>query len=54
MPVNVPGMCRQVGDIPGADLDRLLAALAPDQEALEQLFQELITAVREAASREQE
>ena len=54
MPADVPGMCRQVGDIPGADLDRLLAALAPDQDALEQRFRELVAAVREAASQEQE
>ena len=54
MPADVPGLCRQVGDIPGADLDRLLAALTPDPDALEQRFQELVAAVREAARREQE
>jgi hypothetical protein len=54
MPADVPGLCRQAGDIPGADLDRLLATLAPDPDALEQLFQELLAAVRDAARREQE
>jgi CHAT domain len=54
MPADVPGLCRQVGDIPGAELDRLLAALTPDPDTLEQAFQELVAAVREAASREQE
>jgi len=52
MPPDVPGLCRQVGDIPGADLDGLLAALAPDPDALEELFQELVAAVREAANQE--
>lgn len=54
VPADVTGLCRQVGDIPGADLDRLLATLAPDPDALEQLFQELVATVREAASLEQE
>jgi hypothetical protein len=31
-----------VGEIPGADLDRLLAALAPDPSAAEQALGELI------------
>jgi len=53
-PPDVPGLCRQVGDIPGADLDGLLAALAPDPDALEQQFRQLVTAVREAASGGQE
>jgi tetratricopeptide (TPR) repeat protein len=53
-PVDLAGLCRQVGDIPGADLDRLLAALTPDPDALEQRFQELVGAVREAANQEQE
>jgi tetratricopeptide (TPR) repeat protein len=53
-PADVPGLCRQVGDIPGTDLDRLLATLAPDQATLEQLFQKIVVRVREAASREHE
>jgi hypothetical protein len=54
MPADVPGLCRQVGDIPGADLDRLLAALVSDPDALEESFQELVAAVHEAASQEDE
>ena len=53
-PSDVSGLCRQLGEIPGADLDRLLAALAPAQDTLERRFQELVAAVREAASQEKE
>jgi tetratricopeptide (TPR) repeat protein len=53
MPADVPGLCHQIGDIPGADLDRLLEALSPDRGTLEQLFQELVAAVREAANQEE-
>jgi hypothetical protein len=41
-PADVAGLCRQVGDIPGTDLARLLAALTPDPATVEQTLSELI------------
>jgi hypothetical protein len=47
--VNVPGLCRQVADISGTDLAGLSAALAPEEDALEQVYEQLVAAVREMA-----
>jgi hypothetical protein len=42
-PADVAALCRQVGDIPGTGLDRLLAALNPDPATTEQALRDLIT-----------
>jgi hypothetical protein len=39
-----------VGDIPGADLHRLLAGLAPNPAAIEQALRDLITQARAEAA----
>jgi tetratricopeptide (TPR) repeat protein len=44
---SVADLCRQVDEIPGADLDRLLAALAPDPDTADRALGELLTRVRE-------
>jgi hypothetical protein len=42
LPVNVADLCRQLGDIPGTDLPRLIAAISPDPAAAEQNLRTLI------------
>jgi len=49
-PTDVPGLCRQAGGIPGADLDRLLAALAPEPGAAQRVLGELLAQVRDLAA----
>jgi hypothetical protein len=41
-PADITALCRQMGEIPGADLNRLLAALAPDPDIAEQALRQLI------------
>jgi hypothetical protein len=47
---SVTDLCRQAGEIPGADLDRLLATLAPDPDTADRALGELVTRVRELAT----
>jgi hypothetical protein len=49
-PADVAALCGQVGEIPGADLHRLLTALAPDPAATEQALRELITQAQAEAA----
>jgi tetratricopeptide (TPR) repeat protein len=49
-PAGVPALCRQLGDIPGADLASLLAALAPDPATAEQALRDLIAQAQAQAS----
>jgi tetratricopeptide (TPR) repeat protein len=49
-PADVAALCGQIGEIPGADLDRLLAALAPDPAATEQALRQLITQAQSEAA----
>jgi hypothetical protein len=49
LPAGIRDLCSQVGDIPGVELAGLLAALSPDADAAEQVYAQLVTAVREAA-----
>jgi hypothetical protein len=44
---SVADLCRQVGELPGADSDRLLAALAPEPDTADRALGELVTRVRE-------
>jgi hypothetical protein len=41
-PADITALCRQAGDIPGADLGQLLAALAPDPDIAEQALRQLV------------
>jgi tetratricopeptide (TPR) repeat protein len=50
-PVEVPDLCHQVSEASGTDLAGLLAVPASEEDALEQLYQEVVDAVREVASR---
>ncbi|HXR27368.1 MAG TPA: hypothetical protein VN771_05855, partial [Candidatus Baltobacteraceae bacterium] len=45
-PADITGLCRQVGEIPGADLGRLLAALAPEPGTAEQALRQLIEQIQ--------
>lgn len=49
-PAHVADLCRQVGDLPGTDLARLLEALAPDPTTADQALRDL-AAQAPAASR---
>ena len=49
LPGDVADLCGQVAGIPGADLDRLLDALAPEPGTAERAFGELVARVRELA-----
>ncbi len=49
-PADAAALCRQVGDIPGTDLDRLLTALTPDPATTEQALQVLITQAQAQAA----
>jgi hypothetical protein len=49
-PADVAALCVQIGEIPGADLHRLLAALAPDPAATEQALRQLITGAQAEAA----
>jgi hypothetical protein len=40
-PADVPALCRQIGDIPGTDLPRLLAVLVPDPATADQTLRDL-------------
>lgn len=51
VPVDVPDLCRRVSEASGTDLAGLLAVPVSEQDALKQLYQEVVVAVREAASR---
>jgi hypothetical protein len=51
LPADLRGLCAHVGDIPGADLAALLAALAPEATG-EQVYAQLAAAVREAADQQ--
>jgi hypothetical protein len=42
LPQDVNDLCRQVGDIPGTDLPRLIAKLSPDPETAEQALRKII------------
>jgi hypothetical protein len=50
LPGDVAGLCRQVAEVPGADLARLLTALTPDPAAAEHAYQELAARVQAAAA----
>jgi hypothetical protein len=51
-PADIATLCRQVGDNPGADLRRLIAALTPDPDTAEQALRQLIAqAEAQAAER---
>jgi hypothetical protein len=41
-PADVADLCRRVADVPGVDLGRLLAGLAPDPQAVQVTLDELI------------
>jgi hypothetical protein len=43
---RVADLCRKVGEVPGADLDRLLAALAPDPDTIDRALGERLNRVR--------
>jgi hypothetical protein len=49
-PADVPALCRLVGDIPGADLPGLLAALVPDPAAVDQALRDLTAQARALAA----
>jgi hypothetical protein len=49
-PANVAALCRDVGDIPGADLNRLLAALTSDSVSAEEALRQLITQAQAEAT----
>jgi hypothetical protein len=49
-PADVAALCGQIGEIPGADLHRLLTALAPDPAATEQGLRQLITEAQSGAA----
>jgi hypothetical protein len=42
MPADVTDLCRRVGAVPGVDLGRFLAELAPDPQAVQGTLEELI------------
>ena len=42
VPADVADLCRRVAAVPGVDLGRLLAGLAPDPQAVQRTFEELI------------
>ena len=46
VPADVADLCRRVAAIPGVELGRLLAGLAPDPQAVQRTFEELIGRVR--------
>jgi tetratricopeptide (TPR) repeat protein len=50
IPADVADLCRHVFDASGADLERLLAKIAPDPGVALQKLQELLTRVRELAA----
>jgi CHAT domain/NB-ARC domain len=49
-PADVPDLCRQLTDIPGTDLPRLLAGLVPDPATADQALRDLITQAKNAAA----
>jgi hypothetical protein len=46
VPEDVADLCRRVAAVPGVDLGRLLGGLAPDPQAVQRTFEELIGRVR--------
>jgi PAS domain-containing protein len=42
VPADVPDLCRRVAAVPGADLNRLIAGLAQDPQAMQRTLEELI------------
>ena len=46
VPADVADLCRRVAAVPGVDLGRLLAGLAPDPQAVQRTLDELIGRVR--------
>jgi tetratricopeptide (TPR) repeat protein len=50
LPSDVAGLCRQVAEVPGADLARLLTALTDGPAVAEQAYQELTARVRATAA----
>ena len=46
VPADVADLCRRVAAIPGVELGRLLSGLAPDPQAVQRTFEELIGRVR--------
>ena len=50
-PVDVPDLCRRVSEASDTDLAGLLAVPVSEEDALEQLYQEVVAALRELASR---
>jgi hypothetical protein len=46
VPADVEDLCRRVADVPGVGLGQLLAGLAPDPQAVQRTFEELIGHVR--------
>ena len=45
-PADVPDLCHRVADIPGTDLARLIAALAPDPATADQALRDLTAQVQ--------
>jgi hypothetical protein len=50
LPVEVADLCRQLGDIPGTDLPRLIAALSPDPTAADRALRDLIAQAQALAA----
>jgi tetratricopeptide (TPR) repeat protein len=46
VPADVADLCRRVADVPGVDLDRLLAGLCPDPQEVQRTLGELKDALR--------
>jgi hypothetical protein len=49
VPADVADLCRQVAAVPGVDLSRLIAGLAPERQAMERTLENLIRRARSAA-----
>jgi tetratricopeptide (TPR) repeat protein len=50
LPADLTGLCEQVAGIPGADLNKLIATLAPEPGTVQQVLGELLALVRNLAS----
>ena len=49
-PRDIAGLCDLLGDIPGTDPPRLIAALSPDPQTAEQTLRDLITQAQQLAA----
>jgi hypothetical protein len=50
-PADVTDLCRQIGDLPGTDLPRLIATLPPSIESAEVVLRDLVAQAQEIAAR---